>query len=314
MNQLLLKIANTLVANLANTESPGLFDGKMGACLFLYRYARYSGYKEYEDIASDLLDEVFRQLSPNLSPSPLNGASGIGWGISTLLKEKFLETSPEDAIFSYVDEVLLRNVNNTLTKELSFPISIFSPGIYLLARMSWRMDDVENTWIAGVLEAAHSILLNGTQKKKMLKLSLLTSMLYVLSKLYKQLEVNKAGIRKMIDELLSLCVQAINEQNYQDIDILLLKQYLKEVPKEWKENVQHIQEILIRTKCFEGINPLDIWYDNVWWGILYHIPIVENLSVEKVKTYIEQKIHDSYYDASTVNGKLSSAGIWLMSK
>ncbi len=35
MNQLLLKIANTLVANLANTESPGLFDGKMGACLFL---------------------------------------------------------------------------------------------------------------------------------------------------------------------------------------------------------------------------------------------------------------------------------------
>ena len=314
MNQLLLKIANTLVANLANTESPGLFDGKMGVSLFLYRYARHSGYKEYENIASDLLDEVFRQLSPGLSPSPLNGTSGIGWGISTLLKEKFLEASPEDAVFSYVDEALLRNVRNPLAKELSFPISVFSPGVYLLARMSWQKDNVENAWIAGIMDNARSILANAPQKKKILKLSLLTSMLYTFNGLYKYMEINKGGIKKIIDEVLALCIQAIDDRNYQDIDILLLKQLLKEIPSGWEESVQQIQEKLIRVKCFEGVGTLDVWYDNAWWGILYHVPIVADLSVEEVRPYLEHKMRNSYYDASTVNGKLSSAGIWLMQK
>ena len=43
MNETLQKIANTIVVNLANTEPIGLFDGKIGVCFFLYRYARYSG-------------------------------------------------------------------------------------------------------------------------------------------------------------------------------------------------------------------------------------------------------------------------------
>lgn len=43
MNKILQQIANTIVANLANTESIGLFDGKLGIALFLCRYSRYSG-------------------------------------------------------------------------------------------------------------------------------------------------------------------------------------------------------------------------------------------------------------------------------
>ena len=43
MNELLRKIANTVIANLDNTTEIGLFKGRMGLTIFLYEYARYSG-------------------------------------------------------------------------------------------------------------------------------------------------------------------------------------------------------------------------------------------------------------------------------
>ena len=91
MNETLQRIANTIVVNLANTEPIGLFDGKIGVCLFLYRYARYSGNGIYERIASNLLDEIFNQLKPDLSPSAIDGVSGIGLGLTNLIKDGFLE-------------------------------------------------------------------------------------------------------------------------------------------------------------------------------------------------------------------------------
>lgn len=69
MDKILQQIANTIVANLKNTESIGLFNGKIGIALFLYKYAHYSGSTVYEEIASELLDDVFNQLKPNISPS-----------------------------------------------------------------------------------------------------------------------------------------------------------------------------------------------------------------------------------------------------
>ena len=43
MDKILQQIANTIVANLKNTELIGLFNGKIGIALFLYKYAHNSG-------------------------------------------------------------------------------------------------------------------------------------------------------------------------------------------------------------------------------------------------------------------------------
>ena len=44
---LLRKIANTIVANLNNIPSDGLFYGKTGVSMFLFAYSRQTGIKQY---------------------------------------------------------------------------------------------------------------------------------------------------------------------------------------------------------------------------------------------------------------------------
>ncbi|GCB35772.1 hypothetical protein [Bacteroides faecalis] len=314
MNKILLQIANTIVANLANTEQVGLFDGKIGVCLFLYRYARYSGNRIYENIASNLLDEIFGQLKPDLSPSAIDGVAGIGFGLTNLIKEGFLEVDPSESVFHYVDEALFRDVRSPLMKEINFPIPLFSSGMYLLSRMSWRMDDIDNVWITGMIENSRSIIASGINNKRKLKLSLLNSMLYVLCGFYERLEVNKIGIRKLLNDILNLSVLSIDGHNYQDIDIILLEQIIKKLPEELKVTSGPVLEKIDYLDCFMDMEALDVWYDNAWWGILYNIPILEKISFENIKIYIDKKIQGSFYDISMINSKLSSAGLWLMSK
>ena len=66
--------------------------------------------------------------------------------------------------------------------------------------------------------------------------------------------------------------------------------------------------------CFVGMDALDMWYDNAWWGILYNVSILEELSFENIKIYIDKKIQSSFYDISMINSKISSVGLCLMSK
>ncbi|GCB35776.1 hypothetical protein [Bacteroides faecalis] len=314
MNKILLQTANAIVANLANTEQVGLFDGKIGVCLFLYRYAQYSGNGIYENIASNLLDGIFGQLKPDLSPSAIDGGFGIGLGLTNLIKDGFLEVDPRESVFHYVDEALFRDVRSPLMKEINFPIPLFSSGMYLLSRMSWRMDDIDNVWIAGMIENSRSIIASGINNKRKLKLSLLNSMLYVLCGFYERLEVNKIGIRKLLNDILNLCIQSIDEGEYQDIDIILLKQLVEKNQVNLKVISVSVLEKIDCLDCFVDMDTLDVWYDNAWWGILYNIPILRKLSFENVKIYIDKKIQDSFYDISMINSKLSSVGLWLMSK
>ena len=106
---LLMRIANTVMANYDNTEKVGLFDGKMGLCLFFYNCSRYTGCEYYAKTASVLLDEVFMSLNPSMSPSVTDGVAGIGCGIVSLLHDGFVEPEGED-ILGHVDAVLLRDM------------------------------------------------------------------------------------------------------------------------------------------------------------------------------------------------------------
>ena len=47
MKNILMRLANTIVANLDNTIDDSLIDGKTGVALFLYEYGSYSGCSVY---------------------------------------------------------------------------------------------------------------------------------------------------------------------------------------------------------------------------------------------------------------------------
>lgn len=315
MNKTLRNIANTIVANLANTEPAGLFDGKMGICLFLYKYSRYSDYKIYDEIASNLLDELFDQLTPGMSTNVMDGLAGIGFGLVELLKDGFLESDPDDHILKNMDDILLHDVKNVLMRETPFSIALYSSGIYLLSRMSFRRNEMESEWIVNVIgQAIWLIEYFKKRTQKVPKLSLLTSMLYVFGRLFAILETDKNKIQCILMDILHLSSLSIQQHNYNEIDILLLRQ-----------NVECLSEVLdiekfpiigvLRemTNNSEEVN-MDMLYNNMWWWILYDLYPYENISSELIENYVDKKLRASYYDELAVNSKLAALGCWIMSR
>lgn len=121
--------------------------------------------------------------------------------------------------------------------------------------------------------------------------------------------------RKFVERLdWNYRIQSIDNHEYQDIDIVLLKHFIKRLPWALKEEGLLLINKIEYVKCFVGGDQLDIWYDNLWWSILYDVPVVEELSLSDIEPYMDKKIQDSFYDEMTVNNKLSAVGLWIMNK
>ncbi|MDD3040942.1 hypothetical protein [Bacteroides sp.] len=97
-------------------KNPGLYNGKLGMIILFYEYSRYSGDILYEQFADEMMDSVL-ELPDSLPFRFTDGLTGIGWGITYLLREKFIEGDIEE-ILSEVDEKLANlNSHKTAYKE-----------------------------------------------------------------------------------------------------------------------------------------------------------------------------------------------------
>ena len=85
-------------------KNPGLYNGKQGTIILFYEYSRYSGDILYEQFAEEMMDTIL-ELPDSLPFRFADGLTGIGWGITYLLREKFIEGDIEE-ILSEVDEKL----------------------------------------------------------------------------------------------------------------------------------------------------------------------------------------------------------------
>lgn len=88
----------------------GLFNGKMGICIYFFHLARLQNNLEYRAFAEKLLQQIF---ASTLNISVINfpvGLSGIGWGIHHLLEEGFV-TGNFDDVLQDVDDLLFRTVH-----------------------------------------------------------------------------------------------------------------------------------------------------------------------------------------------------------
>lgn len=70
-------------------ENLGLYNGRLGMAILFYEYSRYSGDALYEQFADEIMDSLV-ELPDTLSLHLSDGLSGIGWGITYLLRERFI--------------------------------------------------------------------------------------------------------------------------------------------------------------------------------------------------------------------------------
>ena len=86
-------------------EHTGLYNGKLGMTILFYEYSRYSGDALYEQFADEILESIM-ELPDDLSLDLSDGLCGIGWGITYLLRERFITGEIKDVLLMFRKEYI----------------------------------------------------------------------------------------------------------------------------------------------------------------------------------------------------------------
>lgn len=309
MNELIRKIANTIVAGLDNTTEIGLFRGRMGLAVFLYDYARYSGSSVYERMADELIDKIYGQLKPGISFSIIDGSAGIGVGLSYLLQNHFIEGDP-DNILRDLDKKLIDNSEDVLFKEITSATPVFSSGIYLLSRLPLCSAGQKEKWVTNIINTGISFMWKIIIRRKFEpKLSLLNSMFLVYNQLLKE-GIDEENVLQLQKDMLRLSINAIEKKYYQSFDIVLLKYILTLVPKDFCSDDQSRLDLLLSDINMDDFN-IEEWNNNLWWYFIYGITPLE-YPMEVIEKYVDQKMLDYSFDMDNINNQFSVLGLILI--
>lgn len=133
-NAYLNEIFSHLVLNSDNYSNLGLFHGKMGGVLFFMNYARYVCDEQYENLALDLLNNIYEELNDEFPINLENGLCGIGWGIEYLVQNDFLEGNTDEILKDIDRKVIEYDLSNL--SDLSFRKGLGGFVFYIIARLS----------------------------------------------------------------------------------------------------------------------------------------------------------------------------------
>ncbi|WP_057938616.1 lanthionine synthetase LanC family protein [Algoriphagus resistens] len=91
----------------------GLLNGKLGLCIYFFHLARQTGKAEYQEMAENLISEVYENLGKNKTSTDFEmGLAGIGWGISHLVSSGYVDADLDEALEELDDEIYVFLVDN----------------------------------------------------------------------------------------------------------------------------------------------------------------------------------------------------------
>lgn len=112
----------------------GLMHGNTGLCLYFYQFSKRINNPEYEQLADDLLDKVFANLSTSAFADFENGLAGIGWGIEYLVQNGFAEGDTDD-ILEEVDNKVFKSLNEENLNSFELGNGLTGYLFYLISRL-----------------------------------------------------------------------------------------------------------------------------------------------------------------------------------
>lgn len=118
----------------------GLWNGKMGIAIYLLHLARITQDEKYENLASELTDAVYGQISLDLPFCFDNGLLGIGCGFEHIIHNGFADAA-RDEILSEIDAVAINIIDSRPIDNLGLGKGVCGIGCYLYYRLKNRPDD-----------------------------------------------------------------------------------------------------------------------------------------------------------------------------
>lgn len=107
MDKIILEYNEWLIKQNIYSMSNGLLNGRMGLCLYWYQQSREYSNVLYEKKASQILDEVIRNIGNSTGASFEDGLIGILMGVNYLIEEKYIDGNVK-TIFSDVNDKLFQ--------------------------------------------------------------------------------------------------------------------------------------------------------------------------------------------------------------
>jgi hypothetical protein len=129
------QINNNLLLNTSFLTNLGLFNGKMGICIYFFLLSKKTGNIIFKDFAEELIDEIYGEITIETPLDFKDGLAGIGWGIEYLAQNDFVEADT-DEILEEFDKKLISKLATIINNELceSFDLLI-GLGFYFLKRI-----------------------------------------------------------------------------------------------------------------------------------------------------------------------------------
>jgi hypothetical protein len=134
MDQTSVKIAQFILDSKLEGSNHGLMHGGTGISIFFNHLARKTNNADYEQFASDLLDNAFANLSTLFPTDFENGLAGIGWGIEYLVQNNFAE-GDADEILEVIDNKVFRLLNEELLASFELTNGLTGYLFYLIYRL-----------------------------------------------------------------------------------------------------------------------------------------------------------------------------------
>lgn len=274
MKEELQKIANTLLLYSYHIEPVGLFNGKMGIALYLYRYARYADCKYYSEFADELLDKVLDSINHS-SPDFESGISGIGWCINYLMKDKYVEGDPNDVLLNVDKRVFFQLSCNPIT-------SMLGQGIYLLERLK------DNKELAIHIDQLLDFCIKGISEYKGE-----TSLYHLNSILYFLIEIDTMNMyHEKIDHLKRLLLDVLKKiykgHSYDKVDIhifnCLLTKLSPQQNEQWVDFISFKSDGVIENCNMESLIKLS-YLEKLYFGN----NSMKQTSLIDVSNFVKQK-------------------------
>lgn len=128
----------------------GLFNGKMGLCIYFYHQARIFSNKKYEDFADGLLENILEQVNSEIPIDLANGLIGISLGIIYLVDSGFSQGRINEVLMdmdakifkSYIIDYLDKNTSNDEFANLKVLIDVIIYSYKRIQHGKLSKDDV----------------------------------------------------------------------------------------------------------------------------------------------------------------------------
>lgn len=117
-----------------NDMSIGLFEGKMGLCIYLYMQYRQYRDKRFKKAADRLLQEIYSKINDCKEYDLASGLTGIAFGLLFLMESKLCEGDP-NTVLQEIDATMYKNLYNSCNNANSAIYDDISKCMYFCKRL-----------------------------------------------------------------------------------------------------------------------------------------------------------------------------------